>query len=738
MKYIDEILKQIKQPLWESWYIKEKIGSGTFSSVYRVEAKRTNRTDESALKIEAITTDGQIFMDVARKKSFLEKQRSHFESETSIMYKLKGCPNVVAYEDEIVKELYINGVFEGYYCLIRMELLCSVYDLMRQGKFDASERNVIRLAKDIGEGIKAAHRIGVIHRDIKPANLFISKEGVYKLGDFNISKITESTRSFAGAQGYIAPEIYRAKADVDASYTRQADIYSFGICLYQMLNDGMLPFEDVLSMDEAMDKRMQGATLPAPKNASSALTKIILKACAFNTENRYQTIDEFLLELSKISEDSGRTVYAGFEQEAVQTTNAKHSVPTEYAGTDSRTSTVQKKRQMWIWFAVAVALVLLGIMGFLLLSKDDNQSNNTSIVDSNTSHEQTSESESQSVEVKTESTCQETQSTITATQNETEPITTEEIKKTEFKLSEIDFLNSSQENSCFVEVSNQRDNVGNIYDYAIVQTDYADSYYIMSDYTQYYVNKRYATFSGTLFLLEEKKTCKSEFDVTISGDGQTLYSTQVSGGFLPEYFNLDISNVDVLEIKIHNGGIANGVDTWIGIGNAVLRTSDHIEAIQSTISEDSTASTVFHSSVKISEIGFMNSSQENGCFIEVSNQKDNVGNIYDYAIIQTDFADRYYITSDYNQYYVNKQYTIFSGTLFLLEEKKTCANQFEVTISGDGQILYSAEVSGGFLPECFELDISNIDVLEIKVHSGGIANGVDTWIGIGNALLFTE
>ena len=196
---INEILSQIKQPLWENWYIKQKIGSGAFSAVFKVEAKRTSRrTSVSALKIEPITSDDKPFINEERKRNYIENKRRSAESEAEIMYSLRKCPNIVSYEEEDIRELYINGVFEGYYYLIRMEFLNAISTLIHTQKFDFSEKNVLNLAADIGRGIQAAHRLGIIHRDIKLDNFFVDEFNEYKLGDFNISKKTGAARTFAG------------------------------------------------------------------------------------------------------------------------------------------------------------------------------------------------------------------------------------------------------------------------------------------------------------------------------------------------------------------------------------------------------------------------------------------------------------------------------------------------------------------------------------------------------------
>ena len=204
---IDEILRQIKQPLWENWYIKQKIGSGAFSAVFKVEAQRTSRrTSVSALKIEPITAEGTHFFDEQRKKNYIENKRRSAETEAEIMYSLRKCPYIVAYEEEAIRELYIDGKFEGYYYLIRMEYLTAVSTLIQTRKFDFSEKSIIQLANDIGRGIMAAHRLEIIHRDIKLDNFFVDEFGTYKLGDFNISKKTGAARTFAGTPGYLAPD----------------------------------------------------------------------------------------------------------------------------------------------------------------------------------------------------------------------------------------------------------------------------------------------------------------------------------------------------------------------------------------------------------------------------------------------------------------------------------------------------------------------------------------------------
>lgn len=287
-----------KEPLWGNWIIKDKIGEGSFSVVYRIEAKRWDRTDVSALKVELITAEGLLMNDSVRRMSYIEQRKENIIRESAIMHQLRDDNHIVRYEDEMTYEIIEEGQLKGYVFLIRMEYLQCIYDLITQHQFDLSESNIRRLALEIAKGIETIHARGIIHRDIKPGSLFQSFGGEYKLGDFNVSKQSTNARTMAGADGYIAPEIYRAKSRVNETYSTSADLYSFGICLYQFMNDLCFPFESSITpIDEAIDLRMSGKAIPKPKFASDAFSKIILKACSFNQDQRYSTIKDLIEDL---------------------------------------------------------------------------------------------------------------------------------------------------------------------------------------------------------------------------------------------------------------------------------------------------------------------------------------------------------------------------------------------------------------------------------------------------------
>ena len=172
-----------------------------------------------------------------------------------------------------------------------------------------TEEGVIRLAKDIGRALFTVHNQGYLHRDIKLENIFWDEErNIYKLGDFGIARYVgeEGAETAVFTDGYGAPEIERS---LSSSYNLTADIYSFGIVLFLLLNNLKFPASDGYHVN--IVQYSKDFILPAAEKSSEAMAAVIRKMCSYRAEDRYQSVEEVLRDIGKID---GSYTEAGFTE----------------------------------------------------------------------------------------------------------------------------------------------------------------------------------------------------------------------------------------------------------------------------------------------------------------------------------------------------------------------------------------------------------------------------------------
>jgi serine/threonine-protein kinase len=147
----------------------------------------------------------------------------------------------------------------------------------------------------IANAVEHAHTQGVIHRDLRPANVFVTEQGLLKVGDFGTSRFLEIAAhgtTVIGSPPYMAPEQFEGRA-VFAS-----DLYSLGVTMYQMLT-GALPY-DVPSPADL--ERLRRGQLVQPVRLShpsvpQAIDDIVMRALAADVSARYQQAGDLLGDL---------------------------------------------------------------------------------------------------------------------------------------------------------------------------------------------------------------------------------------------------------------------------------------------------------------------------------------------------------------------------------------------------------------------------------------------------------
>ncbi len=177
---------------------------------------------------------------------------------------------------------------------------------------------VLDVAAQIASALAAAHAAGIVHRDIKPENIMVRRDGIVKVLDFGLAKLTERTSPalvdteaptraaiktepgvVMGTVIYMSPEQARG-LQVDA----RTDIFSLGVLIHEMVA-GHLPFEGSNTYEIIASILNDKEVLPLARYAREApaeLERVVSKALRKNRDERYQNIKDLLLDLQRLKE----------------------------------------------------------------------------------------------------------------------------------------------------------------------------------------------------------------------------------------------------------------------------------------------------------------------------------------------------------------------------------------------------------------------------------------------------
>jgi hypothetical protein len=252
--------------------LEEKVGSGGMSTVYRA-------FDETLERSVAIKL---LHADMSQDDSQLERFRREARAAARLSH-----PHVVTVIDAGEDDGRPFIVFE----YVEGETLKD--RIRRLGRLPIAE--AIAYAIEMGRALSAAHAEQIVHRDVKPQNVLIDAEGRAKVTDFGIARslgmdgLTAAGRVL-GTTDYVAPE-----QAVGEGATQQADIYSLGICLWEMLT-GDVPFK----AENQVAVAMQHVRDPLPDvqklrpEVSSVLASVVDRATRKELGNRYADVSEML------------------------------------------------------------------------------------------------------------------------------------------------------------------------------------------------------------------------------------------------------------------------------------------------------------------------------------------------------------------------------------------------------------------------------------------------------------
>lgn len=320
----------------------EVIGRGAFGTVLRAFDEKLERI--VAIKVLA----PEMAATSPARKRFLR------EAKTSAQIRHENVVSIYSVEEEPIPYLVMEYI-PGKTLQQRLE---------EKGPLELPD--VLRLGKQIADGLAAAHAQGLIHRDIKPGNILLEGglDERVKITDFGLARTADDasmTQSgvIAGTPMYMAPEqAYGHKLD------QRADLFSFGSVLYQMVS-GRPPFRAPTTM--AVLKRVTEDN-PRPiqeiiPEAPDWICQIITRLHAKNPDSRYNSAKEVseLLALCAFEFQAGRTpTLPGPSSKS----GDKISTAPSVASSSSSTHVQSDSRLQSPWLKLAVAALLgLGLFG---------------------------------------------------------------------------------------------------------------------------------------------------------------------------------------------------------------------------------------------------------------------------------------------------------------------------------------------------------------------------------------
>jgi predicted Ser/Thr protein kinase len=257
--------------------ILEKLGEGGMGIVYKAEDIKLKRTVALKFLPPGLTRDAEL-----KKRFFIEAQATAAVNHANI---------VTVYEiDECDRQFYLAMEY------VRGE---NLREKIASGPLGIDE--ALKIAVQSAEGLLEAHKKGIIHRDIKSANIMINEKDQVKVLDFGLARLKghhRVTKTFttAGTVAYMSPE-----QSLGDEVDHRTDIWSLGVVLYEMMT-GKLPFKgdyqaaviySIMNEDPEPITGLRG-------DVGDELERIVAKALEKNPEQRYQVMEDLLMDLRAI------------------------------------------------------------------------------------------------------------------------------------------------------------------------------------------------------------------------------------------------------------------------------------------------------------------------------------------------------------------------------------------------------------------------------------------------------
>ena len=271
-----------------SYEIRSLLGKGGMGEVYLAQDKRLGRLVALKVLPSGLTQD--------------QDRLRRFEQEARAASALNH-PNIITIHE-------IGNVGSNTFIVTEYIEGESLRQLMQAGPVKLS--TTIDIAIQIAGALSAAQASGIVHRDIKPENVMIRADGIVKVLDFGLAKLSDNatadleavTRAFVntsagvvmGTASYMSPEQAQGlKVDT------RSDLWSLGVLIFEMVAqrppfEGGTPMEVIARIIEREAPRLSNVG----QNVAAELDRIVAKTLSKDRDERYQTARDLLIDLKRL------------------------------------------------------------------------------------------------------------------------------------------------------------------------------------------------------------------------------------------------------------------------------------------------------------------------------------------------------------------------------------------------------------------------------------------------------
>ncbi|CAA7402235.1 unnamed protein product [Spirodela intermedia] len=303
-----------EKPEWEidpsKLVIKGAIARGTFGTVHRGVYEGL----DVAVKLLDWGEEG------ARTEAEIASLRAAFTQEVVVWHKLDHL-NVTKFVGAIMGATDLEIQTESGQLGMPTNICCVVVEYLPGGTLKSylikNRRRklpfkvVVQIALDLARGLSYLHSKKVVHRDVKTENMLMDKARTVKIADFGVARLEAQNPNDmtgeTGTLGYMAPEVLNGHP-----YNRKCDVYSFGICLWEIYCCDM-PYPDLTFAEVSSAVVRQNLRPEIPRCCPSSLGNV-MKRCWDANPDRRPEMDEVVAILEAIDTTKGGGMIADDQQ----------------------------------------------------------------------------------------------------------------------------------------------------------------------------------------------------------------------------------------------------------------------------------------------------------------------------------------------------------------------------------------------------------------------------------------